>query len=133
MAAADTWEAAIAAGNDQNAEEATPTVGQELEAPRVRVKTTLNPTPLSGALLRRAQGDPEKVAAVYWKALDATKRVYLGDEWVDEPDHNVRLKAADSILNRVEGTPVSRTELTGAGGGPITLAALLATDARDTE
>lgn len=67
---------------------------------------------------------------VYVDALSATK----GDRLLGEiPDHNVRVKAADALLNRAEGMPVSRTEVTGAGGGPLTLQALLAADVRDTE
>lgn len=93
--------------------------------------TRVKVSPLTAALKRRAESDPDGVARVYFDALGATKRVYLGDQWVDEPDHNVRLKAGDSILNRVDGLPTARTELTGADGGPVTLAALLAVDASD--
>jgi hypothetical protein len=115
-------------------EETSPEKGERPAAVRAEPSgARVSRSPLSAALRRRAEADPEATASVYWEALSATKRVYLGDSWTDEPDHNVRLKAADAILNRVEGTPVSRTEVTGAEGGPVTIAALLAADPRSLE
>lgn len=96
----------------------------------VRVKEKAE-HPLSAALKRRAASDPEGVAGVYFEALEATKRVYLGDEWSDEPDYNVRLKAADSISNRVLGLPTAHTELSGPDGSVLTLAHLLAPNVSD--
>lgn len=102
-----------------------------VEASHARVKGRPE-SPLSASLRRRAEGDPDAVSLVFFEALSATKRVYLGDQWVDEPDHNVRLKAGDSIYNRLDGLPTTRTELTGADGGPVTLAALLCVDVNDS-
>jgi hypothetical protein len=50
---------------------------------------------------------------------------------IEVPDHAIRLKASESLLDRAYGRPTTRAEVSGADGGPITLAALLATDTRD--
>lgn len=85
-------------------------------------------TPLGDRLRELVASDPEMVATVYVEALAATR----WDKGLGEvPDYPVRLKAAESIANRAEGMPTARTELTGADGGPITLAALIAADASD--
>lgn len=143
MAAIDTWEADIAAGStdlelaDQaHDDEPKPSAARSVHA-RVReaaraeaARTDASMTPAGDALRRWIRENPEESVRVYTEALNATK----GDRLLGEiPDYAVRLRALDAILNRAEGMPVTRAELTGAGGGPITLAALLATDARDTE
>lgn len=43
-----------------------------------------------------------------------------GQEIIDT-DHRTRISAADRIADRAMGKPVQRTELTGAGGGPVVL------------
>lgn len=40
------------------------------------------------------------------------------------PDHVIRMKAADSVLDRVYGKPTTRTELSGPDGGAITIEGL---------
>jgi hypothetical protein len=70
----------------------------------------------------------ERIVGVYIDALEATR--LQGDELA--PDHALRLRSSDALLDRVIGKPVTRTELSGSEGGPLTLAMLLADDARDT-
>lgn len=83
-------------------------------------------------LERIAREQAPALLAVYTDALEATKLQSVGFEVHREPDHAVRLKAADSVLDRALGRPPSALELTGRDGGPLTLAALLADDPRDT-
>lgn len=39
----------------------------------------------------------------------------------DPPSHRDIVAAATLLVNRLHGTPVSKTELTGADGGPVTI------------
>lgn len=87
--------------------------------------------PISRAI--RRQIPAELVADAYLDALTATRTVRFKGGEVEEPDYATRLRAADAVTNRLEGTPIARSELTGAGGGPLTLQALLAADPRATE
>jgi hypothetical protein len=69
----------------------------------------------------------EAIAQVYTDAMVAVKPSYTTKDGTfieGGPDHLVRLKAIDDWQNRVLGRPRQTTELTGAGGGPITIAEL---------
>lgn len=84
-------------------------------------------------LERVAREQAPALLGVYTDAMQAEKWVATGPFKTEAvPDHAIRLKAADSVLDRALGKPGSTLELSGADGGPITLAALLADDARDT-
>lgn len=84
-------------------------------------------------LERVAREQAPQLLGVFTEALRAEKYVAAGPFKTElVPDHLVRMKAADSVLDRALGRPGSTLELSGADGGPITLAALLADDARDT-
>lgn len=140
MTEQNTWEADVAAANAHQAqqpppeERETPTPGATLvPASRARVPEPVtlraaNRTPVGDELRRRSELEPAKVAARLWDALDAVKVTWQDGAAHEQPDHVVRLRAVETILNRTEGLPVARTEHTGAAGGPITLAALLADD-----
>lgn len=88
---------------------------------------------LVAELERIAREQAPKILAAYTDALDATKLQAIGFQVVETPDHALRMRAADSVLDRAIGKPGSTLALTGPDGGPITLAAALADDARDTE
>lgn len=88
---------------------------------------------LRDELERVAREQAPQLLGVFTEALRAEKYVAAGPFKTElVPDHLVRMKAADSVLDRALGRPGSTLELSGADGGPITLAALLADDARDT-
>lgn len=143
MAAIDTWEADIAAHDDHQAHEAEETTPNAIvvsdrpararERSKIPAPANASLTPLGDRLRELVAADPGRIAGVYLEALEAVRTVRFKGGAYEEPDYATRLRAADAIANRAEGMPLARSELTGAGGGPITLAALLATDARDTE
>lgn len=73
--------------------------------------------------MEKMEGALEKAVGRYVDALDAgtvTVREQDGEEVIDT-DHKMRVQAADRIADRIMGKPVQRTELTGAGGGPVVL------------
>lgn len=67
---------------------------------------------------------------VYFDALNAI------DPVSKRPDHGMRMRAADALLDRAHGKPTSKQEITGADGDDLTLVTLFAenpADQTDTE
>jgi hypothetical protein len=88
--------------------------------------------PITEAIERRVARDPDAVIAPMWDALEATKSYVTNGELVTVPDHATRIKASEAIADRLEGKAAQRTEITGAGGGPLELLTLLAATSIET-
>lgn len=72
-------------------------------------------------LRERLEGEAEALMTVFFDAAKAIDR--SGD-----PDHQIRLKAVEALLDRAYGKPGQSFEVTGAEGGPI-----VSTDVDDPE
>ena len=72
--------------------------------------------------IERMAAKLDRAVEVYVEGMEATGSVVARDGDVHETDdHRTRITAADRIADRIMGKPVQRTELTGAGGGPVVL------------
>ena len=63
--------------------------------------------------------DPEAVVRPILDALAATKSWLTNGELVTVPDHATRIKAFETVADRLLGKPTQSTEITGADGGPL--------------
>lgn len=79
------------------------------------------------AMARLIEEEAEEWLAVLTAARDADRGVVVGNgptaELVEIPDHDVRLKALTTLLDRVVGRPKQAVEHTGTEGEPIRLEA----------
>lgn len=75
----------------------------------------------------RVDADVDAIVDVYVDALGAERSLVVGSgEFASietAPDHQVRLKAADALLDRAHGRPVQVTQITGAEGPPVRVSA----------
>ena len=65
------------------------------------------------------EADLGRVLAVYYEALDATTES-------GTPDHAMRLRAGEALLDRGYGKATTRTELSSPEDGAVTIATLAA-------
>lgn len=64
----------------------------------------------------------ERAVGVYVEGMEAKGSVVARDGDIHETDdHRTRISAADRVTDRILGKAIQRTELTGAGGGPVVL------------
>jgi hypothetical protein len=81
-------------------------------------------------LRRQVARNPEAVVTPLLDALEATKSYVTNGELVTVPDHATRIKAFETISDRLLGKPTQTNEITGADGGPL-IALLKAAAARE--
>jgi hypothetical protein len=79
--------------------------GSSNHAPAVKIPKVIK------ALLETIQSDDiDSVARVWREAMGATTAIYdlPKKKWIERPDHNTRLKAANMVAAYAEGLPVQR-------------------------
>lgn len=81
-------------------------------------------------LRRQVLRNPEAIINPLIDALEATKTYVTNGEPVTVPDHATRIKAFETIADRLLGKPTQTNEITGADGGPL-IALLKAAAARE--
>lgn len=93
-----------------------------------RTQTKIRKTVID-EMLAIAEKDPKRIFKPLFDALEATKTVYnpllQADVQTTSPDWDVRLKAVDMLMDRLYGKAKARTEVTGAEGGPVNIAAVV--------
>jgi hypothetical protein len=82
-------------------------------------------------LRRQVLKDPEPVVRPILEALAATKNYLTNGELVTVPDHATRIKAFETVADRLLGKPIQSTEITGADGGPLLALLRVAAESRD--
>lgn len=70
-------------------------------------------------LRRQVAKNPEALVTPLLDALEATKTYVTNGEPVTVPDHATRIKAFETIADRLLGKPTQATEITGADGAPL--------------
>lgn len=102
---------------------------EELEELGYDKKSIKGKSRLMLALDALVEEETDRIFGVYTDALDA-------NDFTGRPDHAVRIKAANELLDRTQGKATTRAELTGADGDSLTLSHLMAErpdTATDTE
>jgi hypothetical protein len=84
-------------------------------------------------LRRQVLKDPEAVVRPILEALAATKSYLTNGELVTVPDHATRIKAFETVADRLLGKPTQSTEITGADGGPLLALLRVAAESRDED
>jgi hypothetical protein len=82
-------------------------------------------------LRRQVLKDPEAVVRPILEALAATKSYVTNGELVTVADHATRIKAFETVADRLLGKPMQPAEITGADGGPLLALLRVAAESRD--
>jgi hypothetical protein len=103
---------------------------EELEAIGIDKKAQKKKSRVMHALDALVAEELSAIEGVYVDALTAI------DPISGRPDHSVRMRAAEALLDRTQGKPTSRTEVSGPDGDAMSLEHLMAQnpgEATDTE